>query len=76
MRLNDVSAHFASMLEDFRYRRQIYRELSSLNDRELAELGFSRYDIADVAARSIPPGKAARTQRQAKLPANARAVSA
>ncbi|GAA6208774.1 hypothetical protein NBRC116601_20670 [Cognatishimia sp. WU-CL00825] len=29
--------------------RTTYNELSNLTDRDLADLGFSRYDIADIA---------------------------
>ena len=34
-----------------RYRNSL-KELSRLTDRELADLGLNRYDIADVARRS------------------------
>jgi uncharacterized protein YjiS (DUF1127 family) len=33
--------------------RQTLRELSGLNDRELADLGISRYDIAEIARRHL-----------------------
>ncbi len=43
-------------IRDFAQRRAIYRrtydELSMLNDRELADLGLSRYDIPMIARRA------------------------
>ncbi|MCK0197624.1 DUF1127 domain-containing protein [Ancylobacter sp. 6x-1] len=47
-----------------RYRRyeQIRRELTSLNDRELSELGLGRYDIEPLAREAA---KAAEVERAA-----------
>ncbi len=33
--------------------RRTFNELSNLSDRDLSDLGFSRYDIADVAYQHV-----------------------
>ena len=45
-----LRARIAVQLEVVRQRRRIARELNTYSDAELAELGFSRFDIPAVAA--------------------------
>ena len=51
VRLMSIKA-FASRFNNWRRYRAAVRELSQLSDRELADLGLSRYDIDVVARRS------------------------
>ncbi|HET9148080.1 MAG TPA: DUF1127 domain-containing protein [Acetobacteraceae bacterium] len=56
--VTSASSFFASLADAFgayRERRVAYRELSSLNDRELADLGISRADIRNVVNGSFSP---------------------
>ncbi|HEX3982727.1 MAG TPA: hypothetical protein VHX12_03445 [Acidisoma sp.] len=45
-----LRAHISARVSTLRERRRIARELSTYSDGELAELGFSRFDIPAVAA--------------------------
>jgi uncharacterized protein YjiS (DUF1127 family) len=43
--------YLLSRIYAYRRYRETIRELSALSDRELADLGFSRFEIRDVARR-------------------------
>jgi len=42
-------ARLGQVLADYREYRRVYKELNALNDRELADIGISRHNIADIA---------------------------
>jgi uncharacterized protein YjiS (DUF1127 family) len=44
-----IVASLWQLLTGYRECRRIYRELNALSDRELADVGISRHNIADVA---------------------------
>jgi uncharacterized protein YjiS (DUF1127 family) len=56
--ISDIRAGFASALQRHRRYRQLRSELMSMNDRELSELGISRYDIERIARETAPRERA------------------
>lgn len=46
-------ARLRLMLADYRAYREVYDELDSLSDRELADIGLSRHGIRDVARDAV-----------------------
>lgn len=42
-------AHLSQMLANYREYRRIYKELDSLSERELTDIGVSRHNIGDIA---------------------------
>jgi uncharacterized protein YjiS (DUF1127 family) len=55
VRIRDIKAAFASAVRNHRRYRQVYGELMRLNDRELSELGISRYDVTQIAREAGQP---------------------
>ncbi|GAB0117508.1 DUF1127 domain-containing protein [Acidisoma sp. 7E03] len=49
-RFQGLRARYAAHMAVVRERRRIARELETYSDEQLAELGFSRFDIPAVAA--------------------------
>lgn len=49
MRIDQIGVALRTAFERHRHYIQIRRELEAFQDRELAELGMSRYDIHDIA---------------------------
>jgi uncharacterized protein YjiS (DUF1127 family) len=55
VRIRDIKTAFASAVRKHRRYRQVYSELMHMNDRELSELGISRYDVARIAREAGQP---------------------
>lgn len=58
MRISEIGAAFSAALERHRRYQQLRSELMSMNDRELSELGISRYDIGRIARETAPRERA------------------
>lgn len=50
---NGLLARVRRAIADYRTYRQTIGELNSLNDRELADLGLSRFSVREVAYESV-----------------------
>lgn len=48
-RKNDLLARLQRTLANYREYRRVYEELDSLTERDLTDLGISRYDIRRIA---------------------------
>ena len=55
VRIKDIKAAVTSTVGNYRRYRQIHSELMRLNDRELSELGISRYDVTRIAREAGQP---------------------
>lgn len=53
VRARGFFARVAQALADYRAFRNVQSELSALSDRELADLGISRFNVRDVAREAV-----------------------
>lgn len=61
MRISDLGAAVTAAFGRHRRYQQLRSELMSMNDRELSELGISRYDIGRIAREEAPRERAPAT---------------